>query len=103
MKSRTTTRGKNSGHKKLSLYRLRYVLRAPSEATEDKYLAEAPDLPGCRAWGATAAEALENLQGVASAFLDSYQERGDPLPPQMAKNVIVTTKPATTSEMLVAV
>ena len=50
-------------------YRLPYTLRAPSEETEDMYLAEVPVLPGCRAWGATAEEALFNLEGVARTSL----------------------------------
>ena len=49
-------------------YKLPYTLRAPSEETEEMYLAEVPLLPGCRAWGATADEALFNLEGVASRF-----------------------------------
>ena len=31
-------------------YKLRYVMHEPSEDTEDKYMAEIPALPGCRAW-----------------------------------------------------
>ena len=61
-------------------HRLPYTLRAPSEETEDMYLAEVPLLPGCRAWGDTAEEALFNLEGVAVAFIASYEEHGDPLP-----------------------
>jgi hypothetical protein len=38
----------------MKLYRLQFVLREPSEDTEEKYLAEIPDLPGCRALGDTA-------------------------------------------------
>ena len=30
-------------------YRLRYVMHDPSEKTEDKYMAEIPALPGCKA------------------------------------------------------
>ena len=37
------------------------------------YLAEVPVLPGCRAWGATAEEALHNLEGVATDFIASCQ------------------------------
>ena len=37
----------------MELYKLRAVLREPSEDTEDERLAEIPDLPGCRAWGDT--------------------------------------------------
>ena len=65
-------------------YRLPYTLRAPSEETEDMYLAEVPVLPGCRAWGATAEEALVNLEGVAADFIASYQDHGNELPAALA-------------------
>ena len=64
----------------MKLYRMKFVLREPSEETEDRYLGEIPDLPGCRAWGDTAAQAVENLQSVATAFIESCRERGEPLP-----------------------
>ena len=38
-------------------YRFVCTIRGPSEETEEKYLAEIPALPGCRAWGDTRAEA----------------------------------------------
>ena len=65
-------------------YRLPYLLRAPSEETENMYLAEIPVLPGCRAWGATAAEALFNLEGVAADFIASCEDHGDQLPASIA-------------------
>ena len=43
-------------------------------------MAETPDLPGCRAWGDMAAQALENVQSVAAEFIESYRSRGAPLP-----------------------
>ncbi len=61
-------------------YKLHYVMREPSEDTEDKYLVEVPALPGCRAWGDSPAEALDHIQSVAAAFIDSYHEHGDELP-----------------------
>ena len=65
----------------MKLHRLPLMMYEPSENTEGKYMAEVPALPGCRAWGDTAAEALENLQSVAAAFIESYRSRGDSLPP----------------------
>ena len=65
-------------------YKLPYTMRAPCEDTEDKWLAEAPTLPGCRAWGDTAEEALAGLRGVAADFIASYREHGDPLPDSLA-------------------
>ena len=50
--SSTTFRiARSVGTDDMDLYRLRAVLREPSDDTEGKYLAEIPDLPGCRAWG----------------------------------------------------
>ena len=87
----------------MELYRLRAVLREPSEDTEDKYLAEIPDLPGCRAWGDTPAQALESLQSVATAFIESYRDRHDPLPPLVAAAVVHADQHQGVSEVMVAV
>jgi predicted RNase H-like HicB family nuclease len=87
----------------MKLYRLSFVMHEPSEGTESKYRAETPALPGCRAWGATAAEALENLQGVAAAFIESYKDRGDSLPPEVEAAAQESSGPDTISEVLVAV
>ncbi len=77
-------------------------MHEPSEDTGSKYMSEIPALPGCRAWGDTAAEALENLQSVATAFIESYSDRRDPLPPEVA--AVATDEPEhTLSEVLVAV
>ena len=64
----------------MELYRLAFVMHEPCYDTEDKYLAEIPDLPGCRAWGDTPAEAVEYLRSVAAAFIESYVEHNDELP-----------------------
>jgi predicted RNase H-like HicB family nuclease len=59
-------------------------------------------LPGCRAWGDTAAEAVENLQSVATAFIESHKAHGDPLPGEVEVASAETGKPAI-SEVLIAV
>ena len=64
-------------------YKLRYVMHEPSEETEDKYMAEVPALPGCRAWGDTPEDALDILQSVAAASIEVYIERGYELPAQV--------------------
>ena len=87
----------------MDLYKLPAVLREPSDETEGKYLAEIPDLPGCRAWGDTAAQALESLQSVAAAFIQSYRDRGDPLPPQVAAAIVDAGKFHCLAEVMVAV
>lgn len=87
----------------MDLYRLQSILREPSDETEGKYLAEIPDLPGCRAWGDTAAQALESLQSVAAAFIKSYRDRGDPLPPRVAAAIVDVSEHKGFSEVMVAV
>ena len=87
----------------MKLYKLTFVMHEPGEDTEGKYMAELPGLPGCRAWGTTAAEALENLQAVATAFIESYQSRGDPLPPEVEAAAQESSGPGTIGEVLVAV
>ena len=81
-------------------YKLRYVMHDPSEETEDKYLAEVPALPGCRAWGDTPDEALDILQSVAAATIEVYTERGYDLPAEVQASLIDA---AANNEVLVAV
>ena len=87
----------------MKLYRLPLVLHEPGRNNEDKYMAEIPALPGCRAWGATAAETLENLQSVATAFIESYHSKGDPLPAEIEAAASETTDTQILGEVLVAV
>jgi predicted RNase H-like HicB family nuclease len=87
----------------MKLYRLPLLMHEPREDTEDKYMAEVPALPGCRAWGDTAAEALENLQSVAAAFIESYRSRGDALPPEVEAASSESVDTQILSEVLVAV
>jgi predicted RNase H-like HicB family nuclease len=87
----------------MKLYRLPIVMYEPSDDTEDKYMAEIPVLPGCRAWGGTASEALENLQSVAASFIESYHYRGDSLPPEVEAASSEPVGPQFHGEVLVAV
>ena len=87
----------------MKLYRLPIVMHEPSDETENKYLAEIPALPGCRAWGDTLAETLEILQSLAAAFIESYRDNGDPLPPQVESVASDNDEPRMLSELLVAV
>lgn len=68
----------------MKTYKLPYVLYPPSRSTEpDKYMAEIPILPGCRAWGDTPAETVDILQSVAVATIEVRVERGYGLPPEV--------------------
>ena len=87
----------------MKLYRLPILMHEASEDTEEKYMAEVPLLPGCRAWGDTATETLENLQSVAAAFIESYSSRGDPLPPEVEAVALELVGKQVSGEMLVAI
>jgi predicted RNase H-like HicB family nuclease len=87
-------------------YKLTAILYKPSDSTEpDKYMAEVPVLPGCRAWGDTPEETLDTLQGVAEAFIDSYVEHGDELPFKRKCELLSSevTSPVGSSKHMVAV
>ncbi len=56
------------------------LLRKLSKAEGGGYLAEFPDLPGCMADGATAAEALIESQDALKSYLASVKKHGDKLP-----------------------
>ena len=69
----------------MELYQLDYVLHEPSEEQGGLYMAEIPELPGCRAWAETAKETLAELSAVAEQFILSYKDRGKPLPASIAR------------------
>ncbi|MDE2765053.1 MAG: type II toxin-antitoxin system HicB family antitoxin [Chloroflexota bacterium] len=70
----------------MELYQLDCVLREPTEDQGWLYVAEIPELPGCRAWGETAKEALAEVSTVAEHFILSYKDRGKPLPASIARS-----------------
>ena len=70
---------------RVELYQLDYILHEPSEEQGGLYMAEIPELPGCRAWAETAKETLAELSAVAEQFILSYKDRGKPLPETIAR------------------
>ncbi len=64
----------------MELYQLVYVLHEPREDQGWLYMAEIPGLPGCRAWGEKANEALAELSTLAEHFILPYRDRGKTLP-----------------------
>lgn len=60
-------------------------------------------LPGCRAWGETPAEALDNLESVAGEFIQSYLEHGDPLPKAVEASAYEVVGAKLTTELTVYV
>ena len=61
----------------MELYQLDYILLEPREDQGWLYMAEIPDLPGCRAWAENANAALAELSIVTEQFIISYKDRGD--------------------------
>ena len=47
---------------------------------DDAFVAEAPELAGCAADGATRQEALANVEVVIAEWLDTARELGRPIP-----------------------
>ena len=67
----------------MDIYQLDYVLRQPEESEGWLYLAEAPALQGCMAWGETPEQTLTSLLAVAQSIIEIMKERGEALPPEM--------------------
>ena len=72
----------------MKLYQLKYVLHDPCATQGWLYMAETPELPGCRAWAETASEALTELAVVAEQFILSYKDRGKPLPAAISRSSV---------------
>ena len=64
----------------MDIYQLDYILHEPTESQGWLYLAEAPALQGCMAWGTTPAETLWELADVARMLIELQKENGEPLP-----------------------
>ena len=86
----------------MKLYKLPIVLYEPSEDTNDMFMAEAPLLPGCRAWGETASLAIEYIQGVAEAFIESYAELEQPIPPELEELALKCDGATVEAEIVIA-
>ena len=51
---------------------------------DEGFIAVAPDLPGCSAFGETQAEALVQLQDAIAAWIEAARAAGNPVPPPTA-------------------
>lgn len=59
------------------------------EPDEDgAFVATVPSLPGCISQGPTRDEALHNVREAIQGYLESLQERGEPVPPVISEEVI---------------
>jgi predicted RNase H-like HicB family nuclease len=82
-------------------YKLPVIVREPADEADGKYVAEVPILAGCRAWGDTGAEAIENLQSVASEFIRSFRAHGHRLPDAVEETAYELVGPRVSAEVSV--
>ena len=82
-------------------YKLPVIMHQPTEETENKYMAEIPLLTGCRAWGDTPAEAMENLHSVAGEFIRSIKAHGERLPKAVEETAYKLVGPKVATEVTV--
>jgi predicted RNase H-like HicB family nuclease len=87
--------------KSMKQYKLPVIMHQPTEETENKYMAEIPLLTGCRAWGDTPAEAMENLHSVAGVFIRSIKAHGERLPKAVEETAYELVGPKVATEVTV--
>lgn len=52
------------------------------------FVAEVPSLPGCVTQGVTRREAVANAQEAIAAYLESLNERDEPIPPSIHEEFV---------------
>lgn len=52
------------------------------------FVAQVPCLPGCVTQGATRQEAVSNAQEAIAVYLESLNERGEPIPPPISEELV---------------
>ena len=52
------------------------------------FVAEVPSLPGCISQGETRSAALANVQEAMTAYLESLEEHGEPIPPSISEEIV---------------
>lgn len=55
---------------------------------DQAFLAEVPELPGCKAHGDSPDQALANAQEAIQLWLDTAREFGDPIPEPKGRRLI---------------
>jgi predicted RNase H-like HicB family nuclease len=58
----------------------RYPAQVSWSDEDSGFIAIAPDLPGCSAFGETQQEALAELQDAIAAWIEAAQSAGNPIP-----------------------
>ena len=52
------------------------------------FVAQVPSLPGCVSQGATRGEVVSNVQEAIAAYLESLDQRGEPIPPSIHEELV---------------
>lgn len=52
------------------------------------FVAQVPALPGCITQGSSRQEVLSNAQEAIAAYLESLNERGEPIPPAINEELV---------------
>ncbi len=61
----------------------KYQININWSNTDNAYIAQAPELPGCMAHGDTQQEALAEIEQAIGLWIDTATEFGDPIPDPM--------------------
>ncbi len=63
--------------------------RVVIEQDEDGvYVAEVPAMPGCISQGRTRTEAIDNIKEAITAYIESLEAHGEPVPPSISEEVV---------------
>jgi predicted RNase H-like HicB family nuclease len=52
------------------------------------FVAQVPSLPGCVSQGTSRQEAVSNVREAIEAYLESLNERGEPIPPSINEELV---------------
>ena len=55
---------------------------------DEMFVAEVPSLHGCISQGETREEAVTHVREAIAAYLESLQERGEPIPPPITEEIV---------------
>jgi predicted RNase H-like HicB family nuclease len=64
---------------------MRYEFIIYWSKTDESFIVEVPELPGCMADGATYEEAIANAQAVVQEWVETAQSLGRPIPDPKGK------------------
>lgn len=64
---------------------MKYLIEVFGSEEDEGYIAVVPDLPGCSAWGATAEEAVREIEHAQQAWIEACMKSGDPIPEPLTR------------------